>query len=279
MALPTEERGSVRQIGIDDFAILRGRNYGTVLVDVVRHQVIDLLPDRKAETAKRWMQAHPDIDLVCRDRGEEYANAASQGAPQAAQSADRFHLVKNLTEAVEKALAPCRAELQRELKRTEPADPAAGEESALSLVTSDGHPYSAHHAERYERYQQVVALRQQGMKTKEIAQRVGLGVRTIQRWLTQAEYVETNYHYRHRSRFDTYEGYVKQRWDEGCHNIQQLWREIKAQGYPHSDRALRAHLEPLLGKEKGDFPEASCLDHKSRKKGDVAFHPSKHRFR
>jgi hypothetical protein len=114
--------------------------------------------------------------------------------------------------------------------------------------------------------QQVVALRQQGMKTKEIANRVGLGRRTVQRWLTQGEYEETNYHHRHRSRFDAYEAYVMRRWDEGCHNIQQLWREIKAQGYPHSDQALRKHLEPLRGKEQADFPEASCLDHFSAKK-------------
>ena len=266
MALPTDAGGSVKQLGIDDFALRRGRNYGTVLVDLVRHRVIDLLPDRKAETAKVWMQAHPEIDLVSRDRGGDYASAASLGAPQAAQSADRFHLVKNLTEAVQKALVHCRAELQKEPKRAEPVDPPAGEESALSFVTSDGQPYSAHQAERYERYQQVMALHEQGMKSKEIAKRVGLGVRTIQRWLTHGEYVETNYHHQHRSRFDAYEAYVMRRWDEGCHNIEQLWREIKAQGYPHSDQALRKHLEPLRGKEQADFPEASCLDHFSAKK-------------
>src|SRR5437660_8899836 len=103
MALPTDAVGSVKQLGIDDFALRRGRNYGTVLVDLVRHRVLDLLPDRKAETAKVWMQAHPEIDLVSRDRGGDYASAASLGAPQAAQSAERFHLVKNLTEAVQKA--------------------------------------------------------------------------------------------------------------------------------------------------------------------------------
>src|SRR6266487_553102 len=138
MALPTDAVGLVKQLAIDDFALLRGRNYGTVLVDRVRHRVIDLLPDRKAETAKIWMQAHPEIDLVSRDRGGDYASAASLGAPQAAQSADRFHLVKNLTEAVQKALVHCRAELHREPKRAEPVEPPAGEESALSLVTSDG---------------------------------------------------------------------------------------------------------------------------------------------
>src|SRR5438876_6189052 len=146
MALPTDAVGSVRHLGVDDFALRRGRNYGTVLVDLVRHRVIDLLPDRRAETAKVWMQAHPEIDVVSRDRGGDYASAASQGAPQAAQSADRFHLVKNLTEAVEKALVHCRAELQKETKRVEPVDPPAGEGSGLSLVTSDGQPYSAHQA-------------------------------------------------------------------------------------------------------------------------------------
>jgi transposase len=175
-------------------------------------------------------------------------------------------LVKNLTEAVQKALVHCRAELQSEPKRAEPVDPPAGEESALFFVTSDGQPYSAHQAERYERYQQVMALQEQGMKTKEIAKRVGLGVRTIQRWLTQGAYVETNYHQQHRSRFDAYEAYVMRRWDEGCHNIQQLWREIKALGYPHSDQALRRHLEALREKKPGDLPEASCFDHFSAKK-------------
>ena len=242
-----------------------------MLVDLVRHQVLDLLPDRKVETAKVWLQAHSEIDVVSRDRGGDYASAASQGAPQAAQSADRFHVVKNLAEAVEKALVQCRAELQSGTKRAEPADPKASEEPAFALVTSDGQPYSAHQTERYERYQQVVALREQGMKTKEIAKRVGLGVRTIQRWLAGGEYVETNYHHRHRSRFDAYEAYVKQRWDAGCHNIQQIWREIKAQGYPHSDRALRAHLAPLRGKEQAEFPEASCLDHFSAKKAAWLF--------
>jgi transposase len=232
----------------------------------VRHRVVDLLPDRKTETAKVWMQAHPEIDLVSRDRGGDYASAASQGAPQATQSADRFHLVKNLTEAVQKALAACRAELQQEPKSAEPVNLPATEEPELSLMTADGKPYSAHQTERYERYQQVVALREQGMKIKEIARRVGLGRRTVQGWISAGAYVETNYHHQHRSRFDTYEAYVMRRWDSGCHNIQQLWREIKAQGYPHSDRALRKHLKALSGKGQADFSAASCLDHFSAKK-------------
>jgi transposase len=223
--------------------------------------VIDLLPDRKAETAKAWMQARPEIELVSRDRGGDYASAARQGAPQAVQTADRFHLCKNLAEAVEKALARCRTELRKGQQTEATSEAISLEEPPPSLLTSDEQPYSAHQTERYDRYQQVVALRSQGVKIKEIAKRVGLGARTVQGWLAQGAYLETNYHHRHRSRFDTYEAYVLQRWDEGVHNIQQLWREIKAQGYPHSDRALRAHLEALRGKKKADVPEASELEH------------------
>lgn len=266
MALPLPAIESVSHLGIDDFALRRGRTYGTVLVDLTRHKAIDLLPDRKAETAKAWMQGHLEIKLVSRDRGGDYATAASQGAPQAIQTADRFHLCQNLTQALEKALARLRAELRKDQKRKETSEAPAPEEPLLPFLTSDGKPYSAHQTERYDRYQQVVTLRSQGVKIKEIAKRVGLGTRTVQGWLSQGAYVETNYHHRHRSRFDAYEAYVKQRWDEGCHNIQQLWREIQAQGYPHSDRALRAHLEALRGKKPADVPEPCWLDHFSAKK-------------
>src|SRR5947209_3924092 len=108
MALPTVPIEQVVELGIDDFAFRRGRKFGSILVDMQSHKVIDLLPDRKAETAKAWMKAHPEIKLVSRDRGGDYAAAARQGAPQAIQTADRFHLYKNLVEAVELALARCR---------------------------------------------------------------------------------------------------------------------------------------------------------------------------
>jgi len=267
MALPLPPIEPVSHLGIDDFALRRGRTYGTVLVDLSRHKAIDLLPDRKAETAKAWMQARPEIELVSRDRGGDYAAAASQGAPQAIQTADRFHLCKNLTEAVEKALARCRAEIRKSQKaKKKPAEETEPEKPPPALLTADGKLYSAHQTERYDRYQQVMALREQGAKVKEIAQRVGLGRRTIQRWLSEGAYVETNYHHRHRSSFDAYEAYVRQRWDEGVHNIQQIWREIKAQGYPHSDRALRRHLEAVRGKTPAELEEAGVLDHFSAKK-------------
>src|SRR5260370_29196257 len=271
MALPSGPEDTVAHLGLDDFALRRGKSYATALGALQRHPVIDLLPDRKAETAKAWIRTHPEIKLVSRDRAGDYATAARQGAPQAIQTADRFHLVKNLAEAVEKALVPCRAELQKGPKAKEAAKSDVLEESLLSLVTFDGQPYSAHETERYDRYQQLGALRQQGMKVKEIAKRVGLGGRTIQRWVSEGTYVETHYHHPHRSRFDAYAPYVKQRWDDGCHNIQLIWREVQAMGYPHSDRALRAHLEPLRATLKCHLPAPSSLHHFSAKEASWLF--------
>jgi transposase len=98
MALPDEPVEQVVELGIDDFAFRRGQKYGTILVDMVSHKVIDLLPDRTSVTAAAWMARHPEIALVSRDRGGEYASAAREGAPQAIQCADRFHLmVRRLT--------------------------------------------------------------------------------------------------------------------------------------------------------------------------------------
>jgi transposase len=211
------------------------------------------------------MKQHPEIELVSRDRAEEYAIAARQGAPQATQVADRFHLCKNLTEAVEKVLARCRAELRKSAQEPHAPAPVLQEDASV-LRTADGRPYTARQLERSDRYQQVVALRAQGARIQEIVKRVGLCRDTIRHWLKEGIYVATRYPPRHRSRFDAYEAYVRKRWDEGEHNIHQLWREIKAQGYPHTARALSLQLAALRGPPPAPLPARGILDHLSAKK-------------
>jgi transposase len=105
MALPTEPVGQVVELGREDFAFRRGRKFGSILVDLQSQQVIDVLPDRTAETASAWMAAHPEIVWVSRDRGGDYAAAARKAVPGATQTADRVHLLKNLAEALEGVLA------------------------------------------------------------------------------------------------------------------------------------------------------------------------------
>ncbi len=119
MALPTSLPKQVSLLGIDDWSFRRGRKFGTILVDLATHKTIDLLPDRTTETAAAWMQAHPEIDIVSRDRGGDYAAAARKGAPQAQQVADRFHLAKNLTEIAEVVLARIRPEIRKAVQSEE----------------------------------------------------------------------------------------------------------------------------------------------------------------
>ena len=113
MQLRAPTTKAIRVLGVDDWSWKKGRRYGTILVDLERHAIIDLLPDRAKDTFARWLRAHPEVRIISRDRGTDYAAAAREAAPQARQIADRFHLVRNLADALEQLLARCRSELRQ----------------------------------------------------------------------------------------------------------------------------------------------------------------------
>ncbi len=259
MGLPDVSGSSVVYLGIDDFAFRRGYRFGTILVNLESHRVVDLLPDRRAESAAAWMRHQPDLAVVSRDRGGEYASAAREGAPQAIQCADRFHIVKNLTEAVQVLLARCQAEILVEKKQDEPGQ----DEQNKPIISIEAWrpPEPAHvekvrlarRAGRYARYQQVVELNRQGRATKEIAGRLGMSDRTVRDWLKQGTFPEAQKRRKKQSSFDPFAPSVLKRWQDGEHNGLVLWREIKSQGYTGTERSIYRYLTPEICGEYGDL--------------------------
>jgi transposase len=279
MALSQEPVQPVRELGIDDFAFRRGRKFGTILVDMISHKVIDVLPDRQAESAAAWMGAHPEIELVSRDRGGDYAAGARQGAPQAVQVADRFHLYKNLVEAVELILARCRAEIRKNAQSAIQKEPQAEApkpifyEHAEVIAIENWKPEPeacderarlTRRAQRYDRYQQIMTLYEQGLGFKEITCRVGVSRRTIKRWIEAGDFPEAKQRRKRPSVFDPYAEYVYAQWEQGCTNGLQLWQEIQAQGYQGSAQTIYRYLRGLRKKRrviwKPEVPHAPLQD-------------------
>ena len=236
-------------VGIDDWAWKRRQRYGTLLCDLESHQPIDLLTDRSVETVSAWFQAHPQVEIVSRDGSSEYASAITRGAPQARQVSDRWHLVKNLAACVSVQLAQSLAQLRRAQQTT--AAKALQEEQPSHQLHS--HPRTqaerrtqqARAAERLARYEQIIALRKQGMKHTDIAAHVGMAERTVRGWLSRGNIPYSSPRKPRARLIDAYKPYLLARGPQGCHTGSQLERELRAQGYRGSPRALYRYLATL----------------------------------
>src|SRR6266487_2591490 len=192
MTLPDSSPGVLLFLGIDDFSFRRGGRFGTILVNLESHRVVDLLPDREAETSAAWMRQQLDLMVVSRDRGGAYASAAAQGAPQATQCADRFHLLKNLGEAVEDLLARhlSASRKHRVEVALEEQTPVWQSKRATRISPTLERLQQYRREERLAHYEQVIALHKLGMSQAAIARRLGIGASTVQRWLTAGTFPE-----------------------------------------------------------------------------------------
>jgi transposase len=213
-------------LSVDDFAFRKGRTYGTVVVDLERHQVVDLLPDRSADSVAEWLREHPGVQVVSRDRGGEYADGAKRGAPEAIQVADRFHLLRNLGDVTRRVLQRHASVVQR----LPAPSPSTHRLSRLRLDREAAREQTR--ATMRERFTQIHALAAAGLSKEAIAKRLGLNRKTVYKYLALRAPPERRHGWRQGSALAPYEGYLLRRWAEGCHNTRQLWREIQAQGYP-----------------------------------------------
>lgn len=229
------------------------------------------------------MQAHPEIEIVGRDRGGDYAAAARKGAPQAIQCADRFHLAQNLTDRIEVILSRCCPEIRKAFRRCDPSafseDRSEGNEREPTQEPNEGplvptplagNAHLAHRGERADRLQLLDELSAQGVTQKEIAHRLGMGERTLRYWLTRGiPYGTPESRSKRRKGFDPYASYVEERWNQGYRNGLQLWREITAQGYKGGSRTVYRFLESLR-------ENPSAIRGKAERSQAVAKSPTQH---
>lgn len=254
-AVPVPERPAPRVIGIDDWAWRKGQRYGTIVVDLERNRPIDLLPDRQADTVAAWLKARPGVEIVARDRAGAYADGVRQGAPGAIQVADRWHLLRNLSDALREVLTVHHRDLRAAARlavapaeaateQAEPEEPAPPPVPDARPPTRREQRRAATHAARQARYEEVAALTARGWSQTRIAQTLGLDRKTVRVWLHAGQPPSW-----HRpaagSLLDPFTDHLRRRWDEGCHNATRLWREIRALGFPGQSGLVRDWARPL----------------------------------
>jgi transposase len=239
-----------RVLGVDDWAWRKGSHYGTILCDLERGRRLDLLPDRKGETLAAWLRNHPSVEVVVRDRAGAYADGARQGAPQAIQVADRWHLLRNGGDALRGVLEHHHRHLGQAAQiaatsvtvapiandNTHHAD--SGQEALPPVTRAERRSLDARHR-REARFEEVRRLRAQGMTIRGAARTLGIGHKTVRRWLRAGHAPTWRHADRGRSILDPFHQYLEARWAAGYHNGTGLWREIRERGFAGQSGVVR----------------------------------------
>ena len=255
-AVPDLDPPHPQVIGVDDWAFRKGHHYGTLIVDLERHRPLDLLPDRTADTFAAWLKQYPTIRIVSRDRASSYADGAAEGAPDALQVADRWHLLRNLGEALQRVLAHHPTALRSAAQTGEASQPAPAPASttggteqlpatppAAPEVDPQPEPARTH---REQQFHAVLELHAQGWRYRQIAAELQLDRRTVRRYILGGELPKRGAPGIQRtSSIQPYRAYVEQRWQAGCQNGMELWRELQAKGYSGSYSSMCRALKWL----------------------------------
>ena len=249
----------IRSLGVDDWAWRKGQSYGTIFVDLDKHRVVDLLPDRSTESVKAWLEKHPGIEVVSRDRCGIYADAARQGAADALQVADRFHLFVNLSAAIERALEERTQELCVSKPEPEPEAVNAPLQNEPSM-TLQAQRKQQRRQRRHERYERVMELHRLGHTQRAISVEVGIERKTIRRWLRAGQFTERKPVTGRHSHVREFDDYLQQRWKEGCQNATRLFHEIRERGYRGSRQMVSNHVSSWRPRPRSRFSSKNQSD-------------------
>ena len=257
-----------RFVGIDDWAWRKGQRYGTIVVDLERSGVIDLLPDRDATTVKKWLEDHPEVELISRDRSSTYAQAAAESVPEALQVADRWHLLKNLREAIERLFERRSDEISAAVKAPATATESLSSptstdaEHSLNAVESSPPPpptpepplesprrqaEQARRRRRIERFERVHELHRQHHSARRIAREVGMSRNVVRRYLRCQECPDWNPGRTWTSRWDAHREWIDARIAEGCTNAADLHRQLVGRDFGGSYVSVQRYVRMRLG--------------------------------
>ena len=250
--LPLPGVGTPQVLGVDDWAYRKRQTYGTVLIDLERRRPLALLPDREAKTVALWLQAHPGVGVITRDRSRAYADGARQGAPDAIQVADRFHLLQNLAEALDQVFNAHSHVLAAVNEALRQAPVARPDDTVAVLVPPPSRSRMvqelAHQRQgrRLALHQQIWGFHQQGWPGWAIAQQLGIGKNTVYRYLRTATVPERKRRAdRGRSILTPYKAYLLERWNAGHRDALRLFRELQRRGYAGSYPTVARYAQRL----------------------------------
>ena len=254
---PLGSMGTPQVIGLDDWALKKGQHYGTLLVDLQRHRVIDVLLERTSVVVAAWLKQHPSVEIVTRDRSTEYAAGIALGSPNALQVADRWHLLLNLRQMLDRYLMTIYERLQQLPFAPQHLLLLSQQRTVFLRTRSDYIATQTSRDKRWVLYETIQQLRQEGYNITQIAVRLGHHRETVRKYYTATHFPERKQRGPEDSLLDPYLPYLEQRFQAGCENALQLWREIQQQGYPGSPRQVskwmqlhRSHPAPSTPKSR-----------------------------
>jgi transposase len=227
---PMVSEAKPRVVGLDDWAIRKGHRYGSILVDQETHRVVELVKGRLSENIQPWFKAHPEVEIVTRDRSADYRHGLNAAAPQAVQIADRFHLLMNLRQLAQRVAASA----YNRLKKLPVPPELRPKCPVFARSTSEQKRMAASRQQRLDIYNEVQRLKQAGMLVANIGLHLHRNYYTIRTYYRADTFPERMPGRTPHSLLSPYVDYLDRRFEAGCISPSQLLAEIKAQGYPGS---------------------------------------------